>query len=301
MSNLYLFDVDTAVAAECEHRAPNTWDKRKLHVTDLSACTKQVVQRQRGDRETPLTPQDINMFDLANYQHDRVYRALELQKALVFSEQRAMLLPDEWGGTADYGRLLPSGRVRLGDVKTSHPNWVQASSPVDYPKPEHVLQVSTYFHHWDWLNRVYELDEYVEVTYLDRGGANPSRPTVFSPLPAHKVTDKMAALEAWVERAKVNPLDLPPVLPQGVHWGKTWGPVSGELKYGPPWNCRYCHIIDCPNERKDHIVGKITKKKGLEFVPMAKHFEHELYAFLFEKTKRMFSAPDKWLPEGGRL
>jgi len=286
----FLFeDIDAVIADEVRERRPDNWDPTCLHVTDLSACPRQVVLRAQGSPMRPLAAKDINMFDLANYQHERVYAALRRRGELVGCEEELPDLPAigngfrGWTGRLDYIRRLPNGQMRIGDIKTSHPNWIQYNKDGNgYPKPEHVMQVSTYWHYWHYRD---DLDPMVEVVYLDRGGQNPSHPTVFEPLPLGYIRERMAEYEEWLSSD-----ELPPLLPSGVKWGQKWSPTTGKIMFGPEgWQCRYCRVENCPNERQDHWIATYTKKRGLELYDMARHFEREIVDFLWAETKTQFT------------
>lgn len=278
--NTVPYDLDLAYAEWVEDDKPvlpgappfvntprNEWDVSKLHVTDVGNCLRQVCYRVSGAESRPLTPAEVKMFDVANYIHWAAVRSIEHRGHLIAEEvSLSKYLPKRWTGRLDVGRD-EGGTLRIEDFKTVHPNWVNEKKKMwlMLPKDTNKMQVSIYWHHALKLAELYgiPLDELVGIHYMDRGGSNPSKSYVFEPIQFEVVKLAMAEVEETVLEYEVTDL-LPPLLESRVRWGSPYSDkdgkqTGGSLNYGPPWNCRYCRIKDCPQDRESHSVGAFTK------------------------------------------
>ena len=266
----------------------NDWPQNNLHVTDIGNCLRQVVLR--VVHQAPMranTPVEEAMFDLANYMHWRANRALDHADLLAYEEKPVKI--GSVSGRSDAGRILPNGKVRCIDWKTVHPNWVKKSDVGsdhrvgDYPETKDVRQVSVY----RMAGVCDEVDDLVDVGYLDRGGSNPSKYCADIPsAPDLTLQGMLEVLENAVAYARENSGWLPPILQPFVKWGrrnydKAGNYTGGEILYGPDWQCRYCRVLRCPAVREDRVLGKLTKSRGLELTTeLGRRMKTEVERFL---------------------
>ena len=287
-------EIDALVASYLQDTTPPYEGRSRLYVTDLGGCLRQTVYRAVIHAEmVPFPDTKIAMFSLGTFIHDRANAALKHAGELAYEEfSLSEYLPGDWGGRADYGRRLDNGAIRLGDWKSLNPAGMRRIG--DSPKPENVMQVSTYWHFWPKPD---ELDGMVEVGYLDRGGSNSSQVFAVEPTPKQTILGAMHAVEEAVAAADADHELLPECLPIGIKWAaprQTQKGTTGDLMYGPPWNCEYCRVKCCPNPRKSEKVASrlASKPRGgdsswlphgngwLHIEPLGRQMEDRIFQFL---------------------
>ena len=281
----------------------------KLWVTDITKCPRYVCYRVLGAKMKPNTAAEIAMFDLANYIHWRMCRALE-HAGLLVAEELKLNMPEPWGGRLDYLRKVSQTVLTLiiGDGKTIHPRGLKRNAggevPYELPKRESQYQVSTYWHFLDTelldmladedgLAVPYELDDdLVEIIHMDRGGQNPSYPTLTPVIPRAYIEARMRGVEGWVARAEASKgMDMPPILQPVIGWGTRYTDKTGAFTGGKVqencFQCNYCKVLECPANRDwPRELGSLTKTKGWTPTEFGKRQQDRVDEFIARDARR---------------
>ena len=263
-------------------------DPHRLYVTDVSKCRRAIAYRLLGAKRAPLSAAKRIMFRQSEDIEWHVAAAC-LFAGILEDYQFTVVIRDRknWGGRGDIG--LKGGTIL--EVKTMRSNAFQGSRGDDIPKPAHEAQVSVY--------HMYRCDTPDPILlYVDRGGANPPVQVEITPTASHVVRNWMDECDS-VRSGVVNggPLpDLPPMRlfrkaarESTINLGGFTINWSGEVWYGPDWNCSdaYCDFVDCPNKRVGGatMLCKMTQKKPLELTSAGTAMKDELLDYLASGAK----------------
>ena len=292
------YNIHDEVIANYLTRFPDRWDdgSMNVHVSEVGSCVRKVAYRLARAEALENPPTTVRLFHLGNYIHNLHYRALE-HANLMYRKEVSLndLLPKGLVGRYDYLRMLVPGddsRVRLGDDKTQHPNYLRYVR--SYPKENNVIQISLY-HMALLCDEIVapRLDERVEINYMDRGGSNPSLTTIFKPLPEDTLGEQCEPYLKLIEGAEkpedIVPEDVPMLEPH-LYWSyrNKWG--GGYVSWGPSWECGYCRYRQCPQwHKKSDLVVKVAKSYGYQWTTMGQRLlrknPERLSAFLFGETQ----------------
>lgn len=175
-----------------------------------------------------------------------------------------VLIPAHWTGTAD-AYLKHENEWWLVDYKTISGAGM---SFLDEPKPEHIMQVSCYYHFNYWQpERVGILYLPTSVDYKRRM----SEPVFYEITPLDKETLIIRVAEVEYAIFDYNEHGTLPTALKGEYvWKQNKKSKYFELMYKPHYSARYCpwqHLDDDPcgcSKDKARILGKVNYEK--EFI-----------------------------------
>jgi len=206
-------------------------DPKRLFVTDVGKCLRQVALRMVGAERKQPGPQDYMMWDLAEYIEETLMHALDARGELIEYQAPLDIADREnWGGRLDIVRVVDD-HAQIVEVKTVRSN---AFNFDDRPKQDHIYQTTIYDHYYDYV-AVWTRHIDPVVWYADRGGSNPPEEYVITP-DFEPVGYLMDELEA-VRRSLPALPDLLPKVLKLTNYKKV-------LKCVPDWRCSYCDYRD---------------------------------------------------------
>lgn len=232
-------------------------DPKRLFVTDVGKCPRQVALRMMQADRKPVLPQQRMMWDLAEYIEETLMKALDVAGELE-SYQEPVVLPDRenWGGRMDIVRRV-GDKLQIVEVKTERSNSLKRNADGNlayaHPKPNHVRQASIYHHYFDF-GEDGELPPVI--WYAARGGSNLPVECVIDNVDFEPIRLEMDELDT----VRDNLPELPPMLPKVIK-ETSYGKV---LKYVTPWDCGYCDFagVSCSPDLSEQVWAELDKKAG---------------------------------------
>lgn len=191
--------------------------------------------RQTWQRIFPLV-QGTGVHETIHHTMDGLYPKYVGEHSILAQDKR---LNYRWGGTADAYMEDETGKVWLLDYKTI--SGVGMSFLGDEPKPEHILQVSAYYHFGPTQNCS------TAVLYLPTGGDYKNRweePVLleFEPVSKDELVERMLTVERACDEY-VRTSRLPDAPPGQYKWKKRGGRSAHplwKLSYVPHYHSLFC-------------------------------------------------------------
>jgi hypothetical protein len=180
------------------------------------------------------------LYDMRDDKIKQYYAEIELSPTFVNGFQ--------WTGTADAVLVDSEDQAWLVDYKTTSSNTFEYLN--GKPKPEHILQVSAYYH---FLPEHLTEDAKCGIMYIpvsptfSRKWAEPAF-MEFDPVPADDIISIMERVGDSIKEYKITDY-LPPVLEGEWSWRYDKRSKKWKFGYKPHWSTRYCpwaSLLDDP-------------------------------------------------------
>jgi hypothetical protein len=220
-------------------------DPKRLFVTDVGKCPRQVALRLIGAERKAILPHNKMMWDLAEYIELTLMKALDAE-GLLYEYQAPIRISDHenWGGRLDIVQFVADDTLRIDEVKTVRSNSFNYS---DRPKRPHEYQGTIYDHYYDYGEHSHVAPV---LWYADRGGSNPPE--------EYEVGCDFALVRPLMDEldaVRDNLPELPKMLPKVCKLA-SYGKV---LKYVPDWQCGYCDYRDvsCHPDMSEETWGEL--------------------------------------------
>jgi len=230
-------------------------DPKRLFVTDVGKCPRQVALRMMQADRKPVLPQQRAMWDLAEYIEETLMKALDVAGELAEYQAPIDITDHEnWGGRLDIVRWV-GGKEQIVEVKTERSNSLKRNADgalaYEHPKPNHVYQASVYDAYFDYRGE--HLDPVI--WYAARGGSNPpvECPVIPNFPPIKLMMDELDAVRDALP-------ELPPPLSKQLK-ETSYGRI---IKRVAPWECGYCDYagISCHPDLSESVWAEQDKKTG---------------------------------------